>query len=72
MTYKTVFVRGADNEFHRFALLSVGETVAFVCKEDAYEAIVSGHKEAPGIGFPLSDVYVGYPGNLRLLEHVEA
>lgn len=72
MDHKTVFVRGADGELHRFALLDANDQVAFVCKEDAFDAIVSGHREPPGIGFPLADVYVGSPDNLRRLEHVQA
>lgn len=72
MDCKIVFVRGADGAMHRFALLDANEKVAFVCKEDVFEAIVSGHREAPGIGFPLTDVYVGTGDDLRPFEYAEA
>jgi len=72
MDRKIVFVRGADGKMHRFALLDANAQVAFVCREDAFDAIVSGHRDPPGIGFPLADVYVGTPDNLRHLEHAEA
>lgn len=71
MNCKTVYVRGADKALHRFALISVDGGVAFVCKEEFYEAIKNGHREPPGIGFPLEDVYVGTPTDLRPLENVE-
>ena len=57
MAYNIVLVKGLDGQLTPFALLSATDAAAFVCREEAYDDIVSGRKDPPLIGFPIEDVY---------------
>jgi hypothetical protein len=52
-----VIVRCYGDEPGIRRVLSITNTAVFVCRQESYEAILAGEKDAPMVGFPVQDVF---------------
>jgi hypothetical protein len=52
-----VIVRSFGDIPHIRKIVSMTDTAVFVCREESYDAILAGERDAPMIGFPLQDVF---------------